>query len=659
MALDILFVNCHNAEFIYVPMGTFGICDFLEKHGLCAQILNLSLYPVDEYDSRLCSYVGKNKPRYIGLILHWKELLNSMIRTGGILRQEFPEIPIVVGGFTASCYATELMERLKFVDYIVTGDPEVPLQHLLEGFAPESIENLFFRKDGAVEKSRTRFLADRELLESMTFARLDFLVDYPLYLKRVDEFLGFPIMVGRGCIFDCEYCGGSKSAYLKHSARTALTVRRTGRIVEDVLVLVNQYDCRNLLLSHITSISKPVLRELLGSEGIRGKITVNLETWDTPDDELLSLHRELCSGAQKVPSILFTPKMLHPVEKNPPSESSIEDNKDIYPYLQAVDKLTSSEQSFHVDIFFGYFTSQHGSLDALLQEMGLIHGLRARYAGRNVSVIFLAFSSDPGSLLNEMQASVECDLRLETINRSILFDRNISTNILLHRPRELSIEDKKTFEKILYLSEFVFHNLSFVYWILTAGIGHKRYIEVIERASQNFFYDDGYSSYEISPSNAILALNCIKRSIEQLVPEDGLLIDGLNMWLLHEIARRLRRREFRKASMLPMYLTLNRDKIFTSCHNFEKALRSIMSCGIIEDSLLAELRERKETSLYLFEGKLPIRLTMEELDVLEMFNGINDTDYIVKYLSQKMGWPGSWIQARIRTLYEQGVLIER
>ncbi len=257
MALDILFVNCHNAEFIYVPMGTFGICDFLEKQGLSAQILNLSLYPVDEYDSRLCSYVGKNKPRYIGLILHWKELLNSVIRTGGILRQEFPEIPIVVGGFTASCYATELMERLKFVDYIVTGDPEVPLHHLLDGHAPESIENLFFRNDGAVEQSRIPFLADRELLESITFSRLDYLVDYQLYLKRVDEFLGFPIMVGRGCIFDCEYCGGSKSAYLKHSGRTTLTVRRTGRIVEDILVLVNQYNYRNLLLSHITSVTIP------------------------------------------------------------------------------------------------------------------------------------------------------------------------------------------------------------------------------------------------------------------------------------------------------------------------------------------------------------------------------------------------------------------
>ncbi len=411
--------------------------------------------------------------------------------------------------------------------------------------------------------------------------------------------------------------------------------------------------------NHTTSISKPVLRELLASDEIKGKITVNLETWDTPDDDLLSLHRELCSGAQKVPSILFTPKMLHSVEENPPSESSLEDNQDLYPYLHAVDQLTSSEQSFHVDIFFGYFTSQHGSLDALLREMSLIHDLRARYAGRNVSVIFLAFSSDPGSLLNEMQASVESDLKLETINRSILFDRNISTNILLHRPRALSIEDRKTFEKILHLSEFVFHNLSFVYWILTAGIEHTRYIKVMERASQNFFYDDVYSSYEISPSNTILALNCIKRSIEQLVPEDEMLIDSLNIWLLYEIARRLRRCEFRKAVLLPMYLTLNRDKIFISCYNFEKAMRSVMSCGIIDDALLAELRERREPSLYLFEEGLPIRLTMEELDTLEMFNGINDTDYIVKYLIQRMGLPGSWIESRIRTLYEQGVLIER
>jgi len=637
-------------------MGTFGLCDFLSKHDLSSKIINLSLYPPEQSDRILLQHIGETHPRYIGLILHWKELLTNVTRIGSLLRDCFPYIPIVMGGMTASYFATQLLERLKFVDYIIKGDTEIPLLFLLgEANDPELISNLVYRKNGSIIHSKKHFLADKTLLDTISFSRLEFLIDYPLYLKKIDDYLGFPIFVGRGCIFDCEYCGGSRTAFLKHSERNTMVVRSIEKITKDILDLMNRYDCKHFLLSHLSSLCKSVLQLLLSSPTIKGKIRLNLESWDIPDEELFKLHEELSRGIQNIPSFIITPKTEHAGityhdklkgEEKVPSSNHLE-----------LDKLIELGQYCHIDIFKGYFTSRHCNMDILFEDLSEVHNIRRRHANRNMSVHFLAFSTDPASPLSETNSKIQSSLELVTINQAILFDRGLSTNILLHRPNSLSPEDQQLFEKVLFLSEFLFSKVPFIYWLLTESFGFEKYLFIIKHASQTYFYDMGHTSYEISPSNSLLALNCIKTFIEQNGKENSFISDALNLWIKYEVSKRLRRHQCNNARSLPRYLTLNQDRIFVSRYNYEKLLLEFLTSGYLNKLLIQQSSQIKEPSLYIFKTNSLQRLPIEEFYLIEMFDGLVDTPTLVKKLSITKGASFKWVKKRIENLYEENVLI--
>ena len=40
----LLIINGHSAYFAYVPMGTFGLCDYLNQRNMPVQIVNPALY---------------------------------------------------------------------------------------------------------------------------------------------------------------------------------------------------------------------------------------------------------------------------------------------------------------------------------------------------------------------------------------------------------------------------------------------------------------------------------------------------------------------------------------------------------------------------------------------------------------------------------------
>lgn len=657
MIMDILFINCWSKEFPYIPMGTFGLCDYISQHDFNSKIINLSLYDLDQSDKILMNKIEETHPRYIGLILHWKESLSNVIRTGSLLREYFPEIPIVMGGITSSYFAIQLLENLKFVDYIIKGDAEIPLLNILnEKKRPEFVENLIYRKNGSIIHTRSHFLADKAILDNIYFSKLDFLIDYPLYLKKIDSYLGFPIFVGRGCKFDCEYCGGSKSAFIKHSERDTIVIRGINKIAQEIIDLINRYNCEHFLLSHFSNICKSVLQVLLSSPNIRGNIRLNLEFWDVPDEEVLELHEKLSKGIQIIPSVIITPKTgLSEVNYNSESKS---ERIGLFSKYLSLDRLIELSQYAHLDIFKGYFTSEQCNMDKLLTDLKEVHNIRRRYANRNVSVHFLAFSTDPASHLSETSSIVKSNLELDTIHQTILFDRGLSTNILLHRPESISLEDQKIFEKILFLSEHLFLKVPFIYWLLTESFGFEKYLSIIKHASQNYFYDIGAASYEISPSNSILALNCIKRIIEKNEKENEFIIDVLNLWIKYEVSKRLRRLTSNDTNVLPKYLTLNQDRIFISHYNHEKLLIAFLTSGYIDKSLIKKSIQIKEPSFYIFKSNSLNRLPIEEFHVLQMFNGIVDTPAHIKKLTNKKSASLSWVEKRIRKLYEENLLID-
>lgn len=60
---------------------------------------------------------------------------------------------------------------------------------------------------------------EQPLIDALRFADLSPLIDAERYIDKINAKLGFPLLIGRGCVFDCAYCGGSRHAFRLHSGR--------------------------------------------------------------------------------------------------------------------------------------------------------------------------------------------------------------------------------------------------------------------------------------------------------------------------------------------------------------------------------------------------------------------------------------------------------
>ncbi len=187
----LLIVNSFHPQARYVPMGSFGLCHHLEQTGHQARIWNGALYPPGEQLQRLSAECEQFQPTAIGLILQWKEYTENALGLARELKQQYPEQKLVVGGITAGYFAETLLRRYHFIDGVIRGDAEVPMQRLLDGEAWPRIPNLLFRgDDGTVQTGAGRFHAGCDLLNRLSFTRLDhYMVDHHRYLQVIEPVL--------------------------------------------------------------------------------------------------------------------------------------------------------------------------------------------------------------------------------------------------------------------------------------------------------------------------------------------------------------------------------------------------------------------------------------------------------------------------------------
>jgi len=70
MQTRLLIINCPSSYFIHVPMGTFGLCDYLGRRNISSKILNLALYDNNAIVRNLDSQLVQFRPSHIALIFH-------------------------------------------------------------------------------------------------------------------------------------------------------------------------------------------------------------------------------------------------------------------------------------------------------------------------------------------------------------------------------------------------------------------------------------------------------------------------------------------------------------------------------------------------------------------------------------------------------------
>jgi len=119
-------------------------------------------------------------------------------------------IKTVFGGPHASWGKDLLLRKFDAIDYIIAGEGEFSFCKLADGIAPESIEGLHYRNNGAIEKGPLQIGCD---MDDLPFPAYDLLDGFPRkYLMPLFSYPKHPganVISSRGCVYQCSYCDRS------------------------------------------------------------------------------------------------------------------------------------------------------------------------------------------------------------------------------------------------------------------------------------------------------------------------------------------------------------------------------------------------------------------------------------------------------------------
>lgn len=219
----------------YMPLGLLGIADYLDRNGINTRVLHQGVEKMNRDSWKLEESLNSSDPPVIALSLHWHYQAHDVMETCKTIRKLLPNSYIVLGGSTASFFHDEIVRDFDCVDAVIRGDAEVPLLEIVkkvkEGKRDLSgVPNLTWRANkGKVLSNEAVYWADEKMLNNLRFANMELLENFRTYIdfvslpfivvKGISKELNFkmftarsklfPLCVGRGCAFDCTWCGGS------------------------------------------------------------------------------------------------------------------------------------------------------------------------------------------------------------------------------------------------------------------------------------------------------------------------------------------------------------------------------------------------------------------------------------------------------------------
>ena len=458
MQSRLLIINPPSAYFFHVPMGTFGLCDYLNRKNIPVRMLNLALYDETRMATVLNRYLEQFRPTHVGLTFHWQETAEGVLWVGQHLKSRMDRVKIICGGFTAGYFGDELLKRCAFVDYVVKGDPERPLELLLSGIEAREIPNLTYRDETGFRANEVSYFIDKEAISRISFSTLTYLFDHELYIKALEEKLGFPIFIGRGCVFSCEYCGGSSESFMLHSTRAKPVTRSIPAIITDLKQLKEFtrkiYICYEIDRSYI----KELFQAMKEEKSLVKTFQLNYGAWQLFDTQLLGLYKDLFIIDKKdKPLFEISPEVF-----DNRGRQKIKHHMKTYSIQELIENLglinNLMGNGVKIYIFFSRYHDVAQTYAAIREEIFRIFRLKHDLVSEkfaNVKVYFDHLSTDVGS--RYWESYVENPRDLDTLiswSRRLKCQEEYSfsvDNLCIYMPRTLSEQEIHRCELLIFI----------------------------------------------------------------------------------------------------------------------------------------------------------------------------------------------------------------
>jgi len=230
------------------PIGFLSMLSYLTDLGFKVRIDNVALKMLSSARYNFEEELLKFDAEYIGIDLHWLPHVHGAINIARTIKKIRPDIKVILGGYSATYYSTEIMNTVKEVDYVIRGDTtEIPLSMILSGKNPEEIPNIIYRDGLKPKDNGFTFLPD-----NLDYQKYDYSYIMRSALRNMDLKGHLPycnwvtepvamVITTHGCSYNCAICGGSNFAFRNFYHRPSPIFRSSKKIVEDLLALNNDF----------------------------------------------------------------------------------------------------------------------------------------------------------------------------------------------------------------------------------------------------------------------------------------------------------------------------------------------------------------------------------------------------------------------------------
>ena len=307
-----------------VPMGLFAVASAAQQRGHQVRMIQLGVEQDVAPGVTLARLVRDSEASTVGLSLHWHQQTADVLAEVAALRRDLPGVRIVLGGFTASFFARELVQH-HGVDAVCRGEAEFSFAELLDREVGESlagVPNCVWRDGDEVVVNEAWHVPDRAELDGYRFFDREVLrhlgpyrlgsgmpparLHSALWNRLRSRFapphsLLFPLMTFRGCPYECAFCAGSCSSQRLLAGRTAFTPR-SGEAALQTALDAAAAGFRTLLFEHVNELTTVeqliVLLEGLAEQGAFESIWV--ESRDAPGEPFLDALAALVRQGRRV-----------------------------------------------------------------------------------------------------------------------------------------------------------------------------------------------------------------------------------------------------------------------------------------------------------------------------------------------------------------------
>ena len=137
------------------PVGFVSMLNHIMNNGYTGRICNLAVHMLANPEFDVEKYIRNIDAELFGIDLHWMPHVHGSLNVARIIKKYHPNSKIVMGGFSASYFAEEILKKIDAVDYILLGDfMEGPLVQLLDSLEShknvEEVNSLAYRDNGKI-----------------------------------------------------------------------------------------------------------------------------------------------------------------------------------------------------------------------------------------------------------------------------------------------------------------------------------------------------------------------------------------------------------------------------------------------------------------------------------------------------------------------------